>query len=134
MIVVDENVIASQCELLRTWRIPFRQIGHDLGHPGMDDREEIIPLLHRPPQATFFTRDPDFYDRVLCHSSYCIVVLSVRKDETAHYLRNYLRHRSFNTRAKRMGCVVRVNPVQIRCWKRGVEWEEIIPWARRASR
>jgi hypothetical protein len=52
VIVVDENIIASQCEQLRAWQIPFQQIGHDLGHPGMDDKEEIIPLLHRLPRAT----------------------------------------------------------------------------------
>jgi hypothetical protein len=134
VIVVDENVIASQCAQLRAWQIPFRQIGHDLGHQGMDDQEEIIPLLHRLPQPTFFTRDPDFYDRPLCHSSYCLVVLTVRKDETAHYLRRILRHREFNTRAKRMGCVVRVGSVEIVCWKKGSEQEERIRWARHAVR
>jgi hypothetical protein len=100
----------------------------------MDDKEEIIPLLHRLPQATFFTRDPDFYDRALCHSSYCLVVLDVRKDEAAHYLRRYLRPRDFNTRAKRVGCVARVSPVQILYWKRGEEREQITPWARRRGR
>jgi hypothetical protein len=134
VIVVDENIIASQCDQLRAWHIPFRQIGHDLGHPGMDDREEIIPLLHRLPHATLFTRDPDFYNQTLCHGSYCLVVLSVRKDEAAHYIRSYLRHQEFNTRAKRMGCVVRASPVEIVYWKRGWEREETTRWARRRGR
>jgi hypothetical protein len=134
VIVVDENVIASQCDQLRAWQIPFRQIGQDLGHQGMDDQEEIIPLLHRLPHSTFFTRDPDFYDRALCHSSYCLVVLAVRKDEAAQYLRRLLRHPNFNTRAKRMGCVARVGPVEIVYWKRGREQEERLRWAPRRVR
>jgi hypothetical protein len=134
VIVVDENIIASQCEQLRAWQIPFQQIGHDLGHPGMDDKEEIIPLLHRLPRATLCTRDPDFYDRALCHSSYCMVVLSVRKDEAARYLRRFLRHREFDTRAKRMGCIVRVSPAEIVYWKRGGEREETTPWTRGRGR
>jgi hypothetical protein len=29
VIVLDENIIASQCDQLRDWQIPFRQIGSD---------------------------------------------------------------------------------------------------------
>jgi hypothetical protein len=134
VIVLDENIIASQCEQLRAWQIPFRQIGHDLGRQGMDDTEEIVPLLHQLSDATLFTRDPDFYDRTLCHSSYCLVVLSVRKDEAAEYLRRYLRHPGFNTHAKRMGCVVRVNAVGIVYWKKGQEQEESVSWTHRRGR
>ena len=134
MNILDENIIASQREQLRAWHISFRQIGHDLGRQGMDDLDEIIPLLHRLRHPTFFTRDPDFYDRPLCHSAYCLVVLSVRKEEAAHYIRSYLRHPEFNTHAKRMGCVARVSPAEIVYWKKEQEQEETVQWSRRRGR
>jgi len=131
VIVLDENIIASQCEKLRARHVPFRQIGHDLGHQGMDDKEEIVPLLHRLPLPSFFTRDPDFYYRALCHDRYCLVVLTVHKDEAADYIRRYLRHPKFDTHAKRKGCVMRVSPREIVYWKRGREEEEAAEWPRR---
>jgi hypothetical protein len=45
MIVLDENIIASQRERLRAWRVPFRQIGHEIGRQGMEDTEEISASL-----------------------------------------------------------------------------------------
>src|SRR5687768_12098067 len=113
MIVLDENIIASQCEQLRGWRFSFRQIGEDLGRKGMDDVEEIIPLLHQLTQPTFFTRDDDFCNRALCHSGYCLAYLSVPKEQAARFIRSLLRHREFNTRAKRMGRVLRVSAASI---------------------
>jgi hypothetical protein len=128
MNVLDENIIASQGEQLRRWRISFRQIGQDVGRKGMDDRHQIIPLLHQLSQPTFFTRDTDFYDRALCHAGYCLVVLSVSKEQAAYYIRRFLRHREFNTRAKRQGRVVRVGPTGIVYWQRNVEQEQTAPW------
>jgi len=43
--ILDENIIDNQCKLLRSWRIPFRQIGFGIGRQGMKDKE-IIPPLH----------------------------------------------------------------------------------------
>ena len=84
MNVLDENIIASQCKQLRRWRIRFRQVGqHGMGRVGMDDSAHILPLLHRLSRPTFFTRDEGFYDRMIRHPSYCIVVLSVAKDQAA---------------------------------------------------
>jgi hypothetical protein len=128
VIVLDENIIASQCIQLRDWQIPFRQIGTDIGRKGMDDVEEIIPLLHQQPSATFFTRDPGFYERARCHSSYCLVILSVRKDEAAQYIRRFLRHPEFNTRAKRMGRVAKVSLAVITSWSRDTEQERSATW------
>jgi hypothetical protein len=42
--VLDENVLESQRQLLRSWGISIRQIGVELGSKGMAD-EEILPLL-----------------------------------------------------------------------------------------
>ena len=46
MNVLDENIRGDQRRLLEGWRIRVRQIGHDIGLPGMAD-EEILSLLHQ---------------------------------------------------------------------------------------
>jgi len=58
--VLDENIVATQGQLLRSWKIHFRGIGGEVGRAGMKDRGEIIPLLHALRRPTFFTRDHDF--------------------------------------------------------------------------
>ena len=73
---------------------------------GMKD-EEITPLLHELDRPTFFTLDDDFYDRRLRHEGYCLVHLDIEEEVVAEYIRRFLRHREMNTKAKRMGCVVR---------------------------
>jgi len=97
MNILDENVVETQCPLLRKWRIRFRQIGFGLGSEGMKDNE-IISLLHDLTRPTFFTRDDDFFDRDLCHAGYCLVHTSVEKNEVAVFTRRLLRHPEFNTK------------------------------------
>jgi hypothetical protein len=69
MIVLDENIVASQRDQLRAWRVSFRQIGREIGRQGMDDTDEIIPLLHRLADPTFFTM-ADLYLRPLSRAHY----------------------------------------------------------------
>jgi hypothetical protein len=59
MNILDENIITSQRQRLRSCRIPVRQIGHDIARKGLQD-EEILPFLHQLRQPTFFTRDLGF--------------------------------------------------------------------------
>lgn len=101
MNILDENILATQRQLLRSWRIRVRQIGYDIGRKGMSD-DEIISFLHRQRHPTFFTRDLGFYERDLCHSGYCLVSLAVEKNEAAVFVRRVLRHPEFDTKAKRM--------------------------------
>lgn len=82
MNILDENIIESQRQLLRSWRIPIRQIGHDTGRKGMKDAE-IIPFLLQLRRPTFFTLDLGFYKRDLCHARYCLVCMDVKKQEAA---------------------------------------------------
>ena len=103
MNLLDENIFDPQRLQLLAWKIHVRQIGVDIGQQGMDDREEIIPLLHNLRRPTFFTRDEDFYHPWLRHPGYCLVFLDVRPDDAAHYIRRFLRHPSFRTQAQRMG-------------------------------
>ncbi len=108
MNILDENIPENQRSQLLTWGVSIHQIGLDVGRKGMKD-EEIIPFLHTLRDTTFFTRDFDFYQRRLCHSRYCLVCLAVTRDEVAVFVRRVLGHPALDTKAKRMGAVVRVS-------------------------
>ena len=41
MIILDENIIDSQCRLLQSWHIHFKQIGFETGTKGLKDKEII---------------------------------------------------------------------------------------------
>lgn len=128
MNVLDENIVAQQCDQLRKWHIPFRQIGKHLSTHGALD-ENLIPVLHELPQPTFFTHDEDFFKAALCHSDYAVVYLDVSDTETAEFIRRFLKHPAFNTQAKRLGIVGRVSVGGVQVWRKGrsllqtVEWE-----------
>jgi hypothetical protein len=128
MNVLDENIVVSQRRLLTSWKIHFRRIGGEVGRLGMDDREEIIPLLHHLRRPTFFTRDQDFYHPWLRHPEYCLVFLEVSPEEAAHYIRHFLRHPSFRTQAQRMGNIVRVHEDGISAWQIGASRAEFLVW------
>jgi hypothetical protein len=128
MNVLDENIVVSQRRLLTSWKIHFRRIGGEVGRLGMDDREEIIPLLHHLRRPTFFTRDQDFYHPWLRHPEYCLVFLEVSPEEAAHYIRRFLRHPSFRTQAQRMGKIVRLHEDGISAWQLGASRAEFLVW------
>jgi hypothetical protein len=44
MNVLDEQIPEDQRRLLRSWRVPVRHIGYDIGRQGIKD-PEIIPFL-----------------------------------------------------------------------------------------
>lgn len=127
MNILDENLPDSQRQLLRSWRIPVSQIGHEVARQGIKD-EAIIPLLHRLKTATFFTRDMGFYDLRLCHADYCLVCMALGQYEAASFIRRFLRHPAFNTKAKRMGRVVRLTHVSLQVWERFSAKEIQIEW------
>ena len=127
MNLLDENIPESQRSLLRSRRIALRQIGEDLGRKGMKD-DEIIPLLHQLDRPTFFTRDGDFYDRRLCHEGYCLVHLGAEDEMVAEYVRRLLRHRQLNTKAKRMGRVIRVGQKGLTLWRVRQDQEGRLSW------
>jgi hypothetical protein len=60
VIVLDENIVDGQRLLLEGWNVTARQVGLDVGRKGLKD-EEIVVLLRRLRQPTFFTRDLGFY-------------------------------------------------------------------------
>lgn len=128
MNVLDENIFEHHRQQLEAWNIHVRQVSVDIGRLGMDDLEEIIPLLHTLHRPTFFTRDKDFYHRWLHHPGYCLVYLDVAPDEAARFIRRFLRHRLFRTKTQRMGKVVRVHQGGVTIWQAGMGEEKEIAW------
>jgi hypothetical protein len=114
MIVLDENIPEDQRLLLRSWRVRVFQVGRDVGRAGFKDEQQIIPLLLKLRRPTFFTRDLGFFDAKLCHARYGVVCLAVEPDDAAIFVRRVLRHRSFDTQAKRLGHLMRVSQIGIR--------------------
>jgi len=129
VIILDENILDGQRLLLDAWRLAARQIGVNLGRKGLKD-EEILVLLRQHRDPTFFTRDADFYHSDLRHRSYCLVVTSVGQNEVATFIRRFLRHPDFDTRAKRMGRVVRVSHAGLVVWGLRAPTEIHIVWSR----
>src|SRR5271157_4677889 len=116
MHVLDENIPEHQREILKAWRIRFRAVGVDMGRPSTSD-ENVIPLLHAKKGITFFTLDKDYYQKRLCHASYCLVFLRVEKNRAAETIRLFLRHHEFRTWAQRKGKVIRATKESLRVWR-----------------
>ncbi len=128
MNILDENIIASQRQRLRNWRIPVQQIGVDIARKGLQD-DEILPFLHQLRRPTFFTRDRGFYRREICHRRYGIVCLEMTPEGVAIFVRRVLRHPRLNTQAKRLGTVVRVSHRGLAVWRLHSQEQEVILWA-----
>lgn len=89
MIVLDENVSENEIWRLREAGIALRVIGPDISIKSVSD-ENIIPLL-----------------------------LKLKRPKLARYIRLFLRHRMFNTTAKRLGKVMQIQLRGIHYWFRG---------------
>ncbi len=127
MIILDENITRDQRQLLLVRGVHARQIGFDMGRSGLLD-SDIVPLLLKQRECTFFSRDGDFFDRRLCHDRYCVVCLDVERDETAFFVLRFLRHPCFGTRRKRMGTVALVSQTGIDAWRAGRPAAERVAW------
>ena len=127
MIILDENFPESQRQLFKAWRIPVRQIGVEISRKGIQD-DEIIPLLLKLRQPTFFTLDDDFYSRHLCHERYGVICVDVAQYEAAAFVRRFLRHKNFDTEVKRMGTVARLSHAGIFLWRLHGENETRLDW------
>ena len=127
MNILDENILEDQRQLLSGWRVPFRQVGYEVGRTGMKD-DEVIPLLLGLRRPTFFTHDAGFFKSGLCHSRYCLVYLHVEQEEAATFLRRLLRHPELNTQAKRMGLVIRLSHAGLSVWRLHAEEAAFVDW------
>jgi hypothetical protein len=84
--ILDEGIDSGQRALLAAGKIHVRQIGVEIGRSGMQDQNEILPLLHSFRRPTFFTQDHGFYQPRLRHPGYCLVYLDIEFDEVADYI------------------------------------------------
>jgi hypothetical protein len=125
--LLDENFPEDQLPLLKQGGVPVRRVGTDVAWLGAND-SDIIPLLHRLRGVTFFTQDFDFFDSALCHRACCLVWLDVRADDTAYFVRRFLKHPRFDTKAKRLGVVARVHHDGIHFWRRGQPGLQRVAW------
>lgn len=116
MNILDENIDLFTRRQLIQWKLHFRQIGFEIGHSGMKDFDEIIPLLHSLRRPTFLTRDDDFYHPQLRHTNYCLAYFDVALLETVAYIRRFFRHPLFRTQAQRLGVVARIHENGITYW------------------
>ncbi|MBI4672607.1 MAG: hypothetical protein HY741_13190 [Chloroflexi bacterium] len=127
MNILDENIMIDQRIALQTRGIAIHQIGFDVGRKGMKD-EELIPFLHSLRDSSFFTRDRDFDERKFCHPRYCLVFLTIKRNDVAEFVRRVLHHTATDTKAKRMGSVLRVSYEGMRIWKRNADSAVYIRW------
>jgi len=127
--LLDENIPSDQRDLLRAWGIRCRVIGQDLARLGIHD-ENIIVALHHLKQPTLFTRDGDFFKSVLCHRAYALVWIDAAPEEAALFVRKFLRHPRFRTKANRLGTVARVHHDGIHFWTRRHASLDQLSWAR----
>lgn len=116
MLVLDENLPEGQQLWLRKWRVHFRVVGIEVAASGTKDIN-LIPVLHRLANPTFFTLDRDFYRPDWAHRGYCLVWLDVRGRQAAEFIQRFLKHPTFDTQAKRMGAVVRVHADGVSYWR-----------------
>ena len=115
MNLLDENFPDDQGPRLRRWRIPFRQVGREVGRFGVKD-DDLIRLLHQHRRITFFTQDLGFLQPSSCHAAYCLVCLDVLAHDTADYVRRFLRHPRSRTWSGRSGIVARVHHDGLQFW------------------
>jgi hypothetical protein len=113
MLVLDEQLLGRDLEvvLARWYRGPILFIT-DL-RPGSVIKDDAIPLLLRQQdQATFVTiNESDFWQKVRIDTNFCVVCFALpdsRVGEIPVLLRAVFRLAAFQTKARRMGKVLRV--------------------------
>ena len=113
MLVLDEQLLGRNLEtvLAHWYRGPICFIT-DL-RPGTVIKDDVIPLLLRQQQrATFITiNESDFWQKVPIDRHFCVVCFAwpdSRASEISTRLRVVFRIPAFQTKARRMGKVVRV--------------------------
>lgn len=130
MNILDENIPLDQRDLLQLWGFRCRVIGQELAALSIGD-DNIIALLHHLKQPTLFTRDFHFFRHPLCHDGYGLAFLDLAPEESAVFIRRFLNHPRFKTKADRMGAVVRVHHDGIQFWQRNRAGLQRVAWVER---
>lgn len=118
MIVLDEQLLGRNIELeiAKWYQGAIRNIIELRPHTVIKD-DAIPGLLRQQSQPIFITiNEKDFWRKVAIDNQYCIVCFAMpdsRANEIPKILRSLLRIPEFNTKAKRMGKVIRVTDKEI---------------------
>ncbi len=104
-------------------------IGQEIARLSIGD-DNILALLHRLKQPTFFTRDEHFFNRRLCHPNYALVWVDAAAEEAAMFIGRVLRHPRFMTKASRMGIVVRAHHDGLQFWKWPKDALQRVNWSK----
>ena len=123
--VLDADVRQQDYQALRR-RFSMVKVGDGFGYSSMSDGD-IRRELHHSKQ-TFHTQDRRFCHPRHRHPTYCLVFYDVADPDFVSCVQRFLRHPRFNTRAKRMGKVVRVTLEHIEVWELHRENREIVEW------
>jgi hypothetical protein len=113
MIVLDEQLMGRQLEQeIAKWYRGKVLFVTDL-RPNSIIKDEAMPeLLRQQIQPTFVTiNEKDFWHKIVVDNRYCVICFAwpdSRVREIPPSLRLLLRRSEFNTKAKRMGKVIRV--------------------------
>jgi hypothetical protein len=118
MIVLDEHLQGVRLEETIAQWYRGRVCFISSLRPGSVIKDESIPhLLRSERQPTFVTQNwKHFWHRTAAHSGFCIVCFVLPSEqvrEIAPLLRRLLRLSAFQTRAARMGKVIRVSSEQV---------------------
>ena len=118
MIVLDEQLLGRDLEQsIAAWYQGSICFITDL-RPDTIIKDDAIPmLLRQQSQPTFVTiNERDFWRKVAIDEHFCIVCFALpdpRAREIASSFRTLLQHPEFNTKAKRMGKVLRVTDTKV---------------------
>ena len=118
MIILDEQLLGRELEhRIATWYRGAVCFIIDLRPSSVIKDDSIPSLLHQQNQPTFVTiNEKDFWQKVSIDRRFCVVCFTLpdsRANEIPSSLRSFLRRSEFNTKAKRMGKVIRVSDVGI---------------------
>jgi hypothetical protein len=132
MIVVDENLHDQRImEAFSAW-YPGQVVSVAILRPGTVIKDEAIPaLLLKAVQPTFVTINvTDFWKKVRPHSGYCIIAVALPKEcacEVPDLRRRFFRLPAFETKALRMGKIIRLAPNRIRYYESDRRVQSL-PW------
>jgi hypothetical protein len=132
MIIVDENLHDQRImEAISAW-YPGQVVSLVTLRPGTVIKDEAIPtLLLKAVQPTFVTINvTDFWKKARPHSGYCIIAFALPKErarEVPDLLRRFFRLSAFETKALRMGKIIRLAPNRIRYYESDRR-VQLFPW------
>ena len=132
MIIVDENLHDQRImEAISAW-YPGQVVSVTTLRPGTVIKDEAVPtLLLQAVQPTFVTINvTDFWKKVRPHSGYCIITVALPKErarEVPDLLRRFFRLSAFETKALRMGKIIRLAPNHIRYYESDRRVQSL-PW------